>query len=468
MELHNQPKLFIDTPFPPDSFFTPINTFRPATEFFAQGVKTDISDSNYITRAGFFRDWVLAPLFALSTPFLLLVMVIHFLAQALIHGMNFKTYFATYFVVGSAGIDLNRAEKYREQLESLTYVEKSLFEQVETSAVDLETRAVESIRKKDSTRFDIQLPPSNQPIQFGNEVNLDSIELSDEDHQSLDHIEISRRIQRNLNKSASLRFETINIAGSESKLDGFSVRPYSMQKRPLEEQKWIIYYPGRGTSWETWHNSIINLSKMTGANVLAFNYRGVVRSGRKDLNDPTSPQEVTTSAKMLAEDATAAVKHLLDMGYSKDQVLNYGYSLGGGAASTQTDMAICSDRSFSSLSKAAQAFLWAPIIRHVFAWLTNFVFGKLNSFDNVKKIQENGKQTFICVSKQDAVIEIQDASLYAKFQKQSPELTPPTLFYHYEDTSGSTKERFMKRLNAHMGDVPDAFPELIRSWLNPQ
>lgn len=432
-----QPILFQETSFPPECYFKRVETFRPRTEPIKAGVKTNLEDSKSVLSPGFFRDFILTPLCVLATPAIIFGIFVHYISVAIVHRISFKTYFATHIVVGGSLLDKKLAEIHRGFLKGLTLMQKDMFARIEAEAELAEKESMITIQKSSP---------------------------KDTNERALEKIGIFHKIKENVLNSMSLSFEEVEVKGTKVKIDGFSVRPYAQDKKAAEEQKWIIYFPGRQTSWELWHNSIMDLAKKTGCNVLAINYRGVLRSGREILDDPNSPQEVTNSAKMLEEDATAAVNHLLKMGVSKDNILSYGYSLGGGVASTQTDIAICSDRSFKSLTAASRALAYFPLFRTIMAWMTTYFFGNLNSYENVRKIQENGRKTYILTSKQDAIIDIQHASLYSAFQDDAVEKTPPTVFIHYNERGESKLEHFRKRLNAHIADVPDALVHLIEDW----
>ncbi len=419
------PTLFRDSPFPQNGLIEPLITYRPSTTLYEAGSKIVFNSSTDVLAAGFLMKWVIKPILILFTPIVLLAITIHFFAKKLFYNIDFKTYFAIYFVLGAGSIDRRSAEKNRSQLEGLTMTNHDSLKNLHTVAKSMLTEAKQDAEKI-STAFN-----------------------------AIKHIE----------NSHTFSFEEIGIPGSCAMLDGFAVCNYKMSSVPYNEQKWIIYYPGRSTCWENSYSTIYQLSKLTGANVLAFNYRGVMRSGRKRLDNPESPQEVSNSAEKLAEDAEAAVAHLLKMRVSKDRILNYGYSLGGGVASTQTDMAICSDRSFRSLDKVIQSFTWIPGVAFLASWIAQYCFGKINSYENVKKIQENGHDAYICTSPQDLIISSSHASLHSAFQENSPENTPPTLVIEHDDSKGSLFEKLKKRYIAHVADTPDTLFFLIKPWL---
>lgn len=89
-----------------------------------------------------------------------------------------------------------------------------------------------------------------------------------------------------------------------------------------------------------------------GANLLAFNYRGVGGS-----------TGIPTSARNLGEDGEIVVKYLFEQYHpAPSQVLLHGWSLGGGVAahvgsSLLHSGPVISDRSFSSLSNVAASWV---------------------------------------------------------------------------------------------------------------
>ena len=452
MPVHISPSLFSGTSFPPNKIFNKIETHFPESEIIEEGTKIDFENPDTIIPDTFFTDYVVGPILALFTPIILLAILVHFIVVNLLYDTGFKTYFAHNFVLGINMMDGEKAEKYRVLLEGLT-------------PLDQETlRAIDKIAKNMITEV------QDQVIESCNGLT----------HEQIKTISLAHDIQTNINNSVTLDFEEIAIEGTQSKLDGFCVRSYGMSLKPSNEQRWIIYYPGRQTTWEMSHKSIIRLAQLTGLNVLTFNYRGVVRSGREDLNDPDSKQETTNTVEMLAEDAQSAVDHLLDQEVEKDHILNYGHSLGGGVASTLTDMAICSDRSFRSTGKVLENLFWIPVLRHVLKWVSYYTFGEVDAFKNIQEIQENGKDTFICTSPRDIVIDLRSASLHSAFQDKLPEKTPRTMLLHYSKRSGfiydrfnstrsgSNRNRLNERVYAHTADIPDNVVNLIMPWLDKE
>ena len=420
------------------------------------GTEVDIENTNLILNPGLFRDFILTPLLIIATPAIIMGIFFHYITVAITERISFKTYFATHLVIGGAFLNKNLANKHREFLEGLTSTKHSTLETIDRINRKDQNMAVNSLINDAQSNQNTKTDTSSTPLSE-NEVM--------EGRKYLEIIGKCQKIKENVHKSLTLSFEEVTIEGTNAKLDGFAIRTYKQEIKQPEEQKWIIFFPGRRTSWELWHNCIIELAKKTGVNVLTINYRGVMRSGRTQLNDPSSPQEVTNSAKMLKEDAAAAVNHLVNMGISKDNILNFGYSLGGGAASTQTDIGICSDRSFKSLSAASIALAYFPVFRHVMGLMTKYIFGDINSYENVRQIQKNKSQAYILTSKQDAIIDIKHASLFSAFQEQEINNTPPTVLIHYDEKGQSDIERLRMRINAHIAAVPDAVVHLIKDWL---
>jgi predicted alpha/beta hydrolase len=117
--------------------------------------------------------------------------------------------------------------------------------------------------------------------------------------------------------------------------------------------KWVIWFLGNGGFFEVYLPMLEDFGCAVGANVLAFNYRGVGSSE----GFPESEYDVI-------QDGVAAMKHVLCKdGVDNDEkkVLLYGHSLGGGIAAfvraKYPSGAIISDRSFSRIANVPKSWL---------------------------------------------------------------------------------------------------------------
>lgn len=174
--------------------------------------------------------------------------------------------------------------------------------------------------------------------------------------------------------------------------------------KKTEDQNWVIRFNGNNELYESNLDESKKMGKDLDANVLIFNYRGVGES----IGHPTKPQD-------LISDGEACIKYLLSKGVKEEKILVIGQSLGGGVgvqvASHHKKIGLISDRSFSTFSKAASAFLKTPLAGQLviaFGW-------ELNSVAAYRKIKAS---KLIVYHEQDEIIpyHYQEASLYKFFK----------------------------------------------------
>eukprot|EP01119_Soliformovum_irregulare_P010196 TRINITY_DN2496_c0_g1_i1.p1 TRINITY_DN2496_c0_g1~~TRINITY_DN2496_c0_g1_i1.p1 ORF type:complete len:395 (-),score=89.63 TRINITY_DN2496_c0_g1_i1:25-1209(-) len=140
------------------------------------------------------------------------------------------------------------------------------------------------------------------------------------------------------------------ITSDKVKLDGMMWLDPSQNDAQPDNQKWIIWCNPNGATYEEEFPFLAKYGRIVGANILAFNYRGVVLS-------ESSP----TTAFDLERDGDAAMQYLLSQGVRSRNILLHGHSMGGAVAvKTRVkypDGPIISDRSFRSLSAVVGALL---------------------------------------------------------------------------------------------------------------
>ncbi len=199
-----------------------------------------------------------------------------------------------------------------------------------------------------------------------------------------------------LNNSKQVTLQTAD----EINLDACIIESSHQKATSPEQQKWLIFFTGNAGCYEFSLDDLKGTSEMAGVNVLAANYRGVMRS----QGSPTCSQD-------LVLDGEAQVQFLLSQGVTPENILLHGWSLGGAVAaevaSNHPGMHLFSDRSFSDISAVLKA------------WISNtlgYVGGKIADkaswrFDSIKNFQKIQGHKIIFHSKEDAVIRYQ-ASLY--------------------------------------------------------
>jgi len=108
------------------------------------------------------------------------------------------------------------------------------------------------------------------------------------------------------------------------------------------QEKWAIYFNGNGGFFELTLEMLTEFALLVNCHMMTFNYRGVGKS-----------QGIATSEADLVQDGLILFQHLLARGVHPDNILIYGFSLGGGVG-TQVRRVyptgpIISDRSFATL-----------------------------------------------------------------------------------------------------------------------
>lgn len=135
------------------------------------------------------------------------------------------------------------------------------------------------------------------------------------------------------------------------KLDAVCINNPQQSEKPINEQKYILFFTGNGGCFENSLDFLKKLSEETEANVLSGNYRGVGHS-----------QGFPTGFKDLVMDGEAMVQSLLKQGVSPKNILIHGISMGGGVGAEVAalhqkageEINYCGDRTFSSLAKEAR------------------------------------------------------------------------------------------------------------------
>jgi alpha/beta superfamily hydrolase len=236
--------------------------------------------------------------------------------------------------------------------------------------------------------------------------------------------------------------------------DGIQLNGITIEHKE-SPKKWIIYMNGNRGSYEKNYGSIKEMSEELKTNMLCVNYRGVGQS-----------HGYCRSSKNIISDGEAMVQYLIDQGVEQEDIVIYGYSLGGGVGAQVVAMPkfskvrFISDRSFSSLYIAIKTFFWIPIYREILAMLVEKNWGNLDSFTAVKNL---GNRLKIIVTPQDYLIGFHEASLYYAFIKNN--ITPPhTLSLIFKEISnGCCFFRCRDLAKTHYWDVPKTvFPHFTK------
>lgn len=132
-------------------------------------------------------------------------------------------------------------------------------------------------------------------------------------------------------------------ANKNLNLDGIAI---SSGDKPLAERKIVVYFLPNYMLWEEKIEDFLAFSDRLEADVVCYNYRGCGQSSGfpNDAND-------------LVADGLSQLQQLLDAGAKPENIVLYGYSLGGGIsmqvaealAKANIPVNIVNERSFSSI-----------------------------------------------------------------------------------------------------------------------
>lgn len=254
----------------------------------------------------------------------------------------------------------------------------------------------------------------------------------------------------------ALNTQFVQITTSDNvRLDGIVLRPVARLSQPPESQKWIVYFSGVHGNYETYYNSLCEMSKSTGANILCVNYRGIGRS-----------EGSATCSDDVIKDARASLNVLLSQGVLPKNALLYGHSFGGALAAAiakeNPNVNVALDRTFESLFLAVRAFIWFPIYRDLVAW----AYGQWWNFDSYENLRHVRGRKWLIVAHQDFIIAHRDASLFNAYVRRH-ETPPPALHlrFHIEPLN-SCRERMTDLAMTHTYDAPSRnFVDLISDFL---
>lgn len=182
-------------------------------------------------------------------------------------------------------------------------------------------------------------------------------------------------------------------------------------KGQCADQKWIVLMNGNFTAYETNLDFAKSYGADVGANVIAFNYRGVSES----KGSMSKTQDLVT-------DGDTFVKMLLSKGVRPENILIHGYSLGGGVATqvaaTNAKVKLINANSFSSLTAVPRAA--AP---KVIGWVVTKYLRRekleLNTLEAWDKIRSSHKA--IVIHREDGVIS-HASSLFRAINKRDKKI----------------------------------------------
>ncbi|WP_284452776.1 alpha/beta hydrolase [Parachlamydia acanthamoebae] len=226
------------------------------------------------------------------------------------------------------------------------------------------------------------------------------------------------------------------------KLDTMTITHASEAAKDPKDQKWLVFFNGNGMTYEEMVPELQILFGRLGVNIYTGNYRGVGYSEK-------SPSK----AEDLVIDGEAMVQYLLNQGIQPENIVLYGWSLGGAVAThvaalhqneefPEKGIRLVNDRSFSTLKKEVSHLL--PVIGGLASRLIGPLKWNLNSLENWKKIDNNNKA--LLFHKDDPVIPYK-ASLYKGLKESSMS----------EDDKKAKKER--RKFKAKKRDYDKNYPQ---------
>ena len=159
----------------------------------------------------------------------------------------------------------------------------------------------------------------------------------------------------------------------------------------------MICFVGNNDCYENHLQEYEYISKRTGVNILAINYRGV----------GDSKDKVTIGNHLIGDDiiadGMAAAKHLLGQNIPPENIMAYGHSQGGAVAAQVSALCpgihVCIDRSFTNYIDATIGML-GRIIGNIAA----AIFPSWWKFDSMKALKTMKGHKVILDHEKDAII----------------------------------------------------------------
>lgn len=195
-----------------------------------------------------------------------------------------------------------------------------------------------------------------------------------------------------------------------SVIDGIQFRCQTRAQR-LQDEKWVIYFNGMGETYENRLETPLlqEYADLIQANVLLFNYRGIMES----VGFPLSSRDIVV-------DGEACVQYLLHLGIKEENILLHGFSLGAGVAAEVSFLhkkcSVLNDCSFDILSHVPGKF--AGFLIRCLKW-------ELNSVKNWDSIQGNKG---IIYHKNDFAIPYHLSSFYKGLKEKIKEANPDNAY----------------------------------------
>lgn len=175
-----------------------------------------------------------------------------------------------------------------------------------------------------------------------------------------------------------------------------------------EGQKWVIQVNGNLQHYESGLSYMENICHEMNANVLVFNYRGVGES----TGHPTKIDD-------LVIDTATCVQFLLDHGVDENDIIIYGYSIGGGVATKTAALFdgvnLINRNSYSSIGAVGKTLFPIPLVKSVVVKAIKLAEYDLDAAESWDKV--TGEKLIVCHF-QDKVIP-KSSSLYEAIKEQS-------------------------------------------------
>lgn len=193
------------------------------------------------------------------------------------------------------------------------------------------------------------------------------------------------------------RFKANNVNEHNVQLDGLIIPPAGQSGDEWQSGEYLIVFQPNSGHYEDTLAEAKKLGEELNKKVVLFNYRGV---GESTGN--------ATNAKDLVHDGRAICQMLMDKGIPASRIMLYGHSIGGGIATAvaakNQDINLIIDRSFSSLSKAAQDIVSNKTNR-VFGHIARYLFRSHGWEINTSKILSRmNNKVLVLTAEADAVL----------------------------------------------------------------
>jgi hypothetical protein len=222
-------------------------------------------------------------------------------------------------------------------------------------------------------------------------------------------------------------------------LDAFKIINPEQKDKPPHEQKWLICFNPNSECYESNLEEYRIIAEKAGANLIAFNYRGVANS----TGYPRGEQD-------LINDGMGVVEYLKkhEGVTSNSNILAYGRSQGGAiavqTAKRSAGMHLCIDRSYDNYANAAKYLVGSLLGKTIGNIASKIISSFGNLFDSHAAFKEVTGHKFIIDHADDGVIcpgaRLGEAIL-KEWAEENADTTPIVITLNYQKAGAAKSDK---------------------------